>query len=504
MGLLRKINRREVVVLSLITLLGAGLRLSQVDYPLDNPDVGRDLLISRHIAYFNEHTALGPANPLLGVFKNSPLYYYLLAAIIRIHDSFIWVSVVNLILQISIIPMVYLTGKRMFNGRVGLIAAGVLAFNPLAISEAAYFWQPNLMSWFINLSLLTFVFAVIKKNLALLVISAVFLATAGAVNNSALVLIPAFLLINFLLFGKSLKFYLSSLTLIITLTAYFLPNLVYWSSRSGISLEFSHKIAPDQALLNLWDNLGTFTSEWWSLGSFASLSFSLLTIGFTIWLIRKKTQDRSNISLIVLVIVSFFILSSPFHLPWRPDYFTPIFTPMSLLITALLIHVPNRLLRVALLGLLLVFPLLKFPFQPPLQNLTKILSATRAIEYKVLAISKTAHPTDLDFFRIVYYPGKLDGKVVLSYDAVFWYQIEKDFGNRMSYLINSDFGYRSLNTNEFLILGCREISNEECLGQLINGQSLHQAEFLIGRGNFQEVELFYHQNGFNFYLFKRS
>ena len=502
-GFIGKIDRRQAVLLSLIILAGALLRISQVNYPLDNPDFGRDLLISRHIAFFNEATLLGPANPFLETFKNSPLYYYLLAALVRVWDNAVAVNLANLALQVSIIPIVFLAGKKAFNGRVGLASAAVIAFNPVQISQAAYLWQPHLMSWFVNLALLVFVGAATKKSFRGMLGAAVILATAGAINNAAFALAPAFLAAAYLTFKNWSRLAVVALVLILSSVAYFIPNLIYVLSQPSFGPNFGHSLMPGAILPNLLANLSAFLTSWTGLEMLPAAVVGALLAPVVIWAVKRPGFDQAKLLLIAGAVGSFFLVSSPLRLPWRPDYFTPILSLVAILLAVVWSRLPGNLYKSVFLAILLLFPISKFEPQLPFRDLPKISSAARAIENLISEVRRTDGRGDLNFFRIVYYPGKLKNEIVLSYDAVFWYELERDWQQRLTYLVSSDFGYRGLGSNDYLVLACRQITGDECQGKLADDQSSGRTAFLVGDGTFQKIDHFYQHDGFNFYLMKR-
>lgn len=500
MGISKRFFKQPWVILALIVILGAALRLGQVNYPLDNPDFGRDFLISRHIAIFGEQTMQGPANPVLQTLKNSPLYYYLLAAVIRIWDSPLAPLLVNFVLQLSIIPLVFLTGRRLFGDRVGLVAAALMAANPLSITESAYFWQPYLMAWLISLAILVFTLAAPRKHSLLLLVSAWLLATSGTVNNAAFGLIPAFLTLVWVVTKNWARLLLATTVLGVTVGIYFLPNFLYVRGQAPAGFHPAESLVPGQFFSNLGVNFTALFSNFFNWGSFSALAGVALTL-LVIWVYKR---ERNGVLLaLAATIGSFIVLAAPLKLPWRPDYFTPLLTPLVLLISYTLTQLPHRFLSYALLTGLLIFPVSKFTLQTPLRDLPKVTTATTAVEQEIAKIQMQLGLPDRKFFRIIYYPGKLNGNIVLSYDAVFWAGLESDWQTKMTYLVSSDFGYRSSNGNDYLVLACREITGPDCLGQFQADQPSGKTEFIVGTGSFGEARSFYEKDGFNLYLLKR-
>ena len=302
---------RIVEGLLLLLLLGVAIliRVNQLDFPLFNPDFSRDSLIGRHIAQFGETTNFGPVNPLLGQLKNSPLYYYLLAGVIKISDNFYFLQFFNLILQLVPIICFYIIGKILYGRKVGALTAFFFSVNPVIVPAAGYFWQPYLMNVFLGLGLLAGVFFLNRRNFPGIIFSSLLLTLAGLIQNSAWGLVPAFWVLGYFLLQKNLFRALAMVASNLALAAlFFIPNVASDHILNPISPIQNLNLNPTDLVASLWSNWIFFISSFFQTPPSALLSImgflSIVVFGYYL------RSDRKVLVIIWTIALCLFYLQS--------------------------------------------------------------------------------------------------------------------------------------------------------------------------------------------------
>lgn len=223
-----------ITVLLLVSLL---LRIHRFEIPgiLTSKwgDATRDYLVAHYIKNDGERPLLGPFNLLYEVgLRNSPLYYYLLAAFLIPYDSMETLGVINIFFQVAAIALIYLITKAIFDQRSALIAALIFGFTPTVLAQSEYIWQPNLMQPLAYLSLYSLSLSYLKKSYYTLLLSLVMVNMAAVLHNSIFSWWPLFLLLTFFILKsqhKNIKFYLGViLTFLTSLILLYLPVLIYF------------------------------------------------------------------------------------------------------------------------------------------------------------------------------------------------------------------------------------------------------------------------------------
>jgi 4-amino-4-deoxy-L-arabinose transferase-like glycosyltransferase len=141
--------KKELVLLFLILLLGAFLRLFQIDeYMTFLGDEGRDVLLVRRLLVNGDLILIGPGSSVGGMYLG-PLYYYLMApALLLANFSPVGPAVMIALLGTATIYLVYFVAKKWFTPRAGLIAALLYAISPTVIVHSRSSWNPNIMPFF--------------------------------------------------------------------------------------------------------------------------------------------------------------------------------------------------------------------------------------------------------------------------------------------------------------------------------------------------------------------
>jgi 4-amino-4-deoxy-L-arabinose transferase-like glycosyltransferase len=118
--------------LALLFFVGAGLiiRLALLPYRWINPDEGAHLMDARLL--------LQGLIPLVDFGSKQPLYVVLLAGLLRLFgQTLLGGRLLPVLAQAGITVLLYAVGRRVFNIRAGLLAAGIFSFLPLAV-----IWAP--------------------------------------------------------------------------------------------------------------------------------------------------------------------------------------------------------------------------------------------------------------------------------------------------------------------------------------------------------------------------
>ena len=156
-----KRNKKEVILLGLILLVGAILRLYKIaDYMTFLGDEGRDATIVRRLLVNFDPILIGPGTSIGNMYLG-PLYYYLIApALLIARFSPVGPSVLVALIGVLTIILLWIMTREWFpsasSGRVSwaaLIAAGLYAVSPTIVIFSQSSWNPNIMPFFALLSI---------------------------------------------------------------------------------------------------------------------------------------------------------------------------------------------------------------------------------------------------------------------------------------------------------------------------------------------------------------
>lgn len=153
----------EVLILLIILLTASFLRLYKIsDYMTFLGDEGRDAIVARDILQ-GHFTLLGP-RASAGDFFLGPVYYYMIAPFLFLtRFDPVGPAIMVALFGVGTVLLVYLTGKKFFGTKAGLIAAVLYAVSPIVIAYSRSSWNPNLMPFF-SLSILYLSYFAVKKN----------------------------------------------------------------------------------------------------------------------------------------------------------------------------------------------------------------------------------------------------------------------------------------------------------------------------------------------------
>lgn len=169
-----------------IVVLAAWLRLRHLGLAGFGDDQAIALRIAHDILHGDIRTvglasSSGAANP--------PLYVYIVAVVVRIHDGVLFADASVAVLSVVAIALAYVVVRRRFGGAVALITTALFATAPWAVFYGRYLWQQNYLP-LVTVALLWSLFVVLERDrtrVALLV--PVLFVIAISLNLSAVALI---------------------------------------------------------------------------------------------------------------------------------------------------------------------------------------------------------------------------------------------------------------------------------------------------------------------------
>ena len=169
-----------------IVVLATWLRLRHLGLAEYHDDQAIALRIAHDILHGDIRTvglasSSGAANP--------PLYVYIVAAVVRIHDGALFATASVAVLSVVAIALTFVVVRRRFGGAVALVTTALFATAPWAVLFGRHFWQQDYLP-LVTVGLLWSLFVVLERDrtrVALLV--PVFFVIAISLNLSAVALI---------------------------------------------------------------------------------------------------------------------------------------------------------------------------------------------------------------------------------------------------------------------------------------------------------------------------
>lgn len=176
-----------------------------LDFPLDDPDTPWQHLVAAHIREYGARPLgdieyhISPDNPF---YYKPPLYYYTLALLGILHNSILFLNVVNLVTQLFFLAVLFALTKRMFTPGVGLVAIVLTIFSGVYLHQQGYIYQPHIMQ--VALAITWFMLYLYWENgkIRFAYLSLTFLILAISLYLSALIALPIVITILFLSLRK--------------------------------------------------------------------------------------------------------------------------------------------------------------------------------------------------------------------------------------------------------------------------------------------------------------
>lgn len=479
MNLIQKVKANwDVVLMGLILTVGLVVRVNLWTYPTGNDlEMSRDYLIGRHIWYYHDFPKSGPLNGVFGATLNSPVYFYIVGLMTGIYDSIVFLSYVNIFLQLATGVLLYQIGKRLFSKMTGVAAACLFLFSGYALFQFNTFWQPYLMQFFVNLSFLFLVLALKQEKSRPLFFSIITLTLAASIHNSAYALFPLYFVVIFLLFRKNLINLKNYISLLATWIAswfifYFIPLVFSWkflSSPSSKILE-SNFINFSGFWERLIENFSTYLSlfyyEFYSNRFLTLFGCLLLVFLFVIYITNHKNKNHLNYTMsIILAIASIFVFGTLLPAPMHLFYFMPIFGISLILLSHLFFdQIENKFILPKFVLFSFFFLLISTNFIPSSKPMTgqEADNLVHKLWDEINSTKENERYVRWDFFQIYIYKNS-NGQFYGVHDAFLWAPLEKLVGIKFTKTDRTTKGYSATGSADYLFFGCQDSHGALCL-----------------------------------------
>lgn len=480
-------------------------------------DYGRDYLVANHIVRYHEMLMVGPDGQFGHSFV-SPVYFYFLATILLISNNIIFLGYANVFLQcVAWLAMFYLA-YGMFGGTSGFMAAVLFGLSQNILFQSTFPWSPYLMQPFLLASFALLLYGYKSKKYAPLLLSISFFSLAGIIHSSAFALVPAFVIILFLILKYQARQAWHHLAVLLNAflcftVAYLLP-FIYLRSTSQAFFPADHNftagLTSADVLFKVKNFLNFFTPR---------LVFSLLDVlvfivifGAIFFLYqRSRTHKPAKLYMLVLglALLQFFFVfflmnfSSLYSFPIR--YCTPVMAIFIIIVVEFINHYtevgkfsfvlktivlaialntvsPNLADRLVSIGSLSSVFAVRYVTDP----------AVRAVKEEVLEIQASQNMPDLNFFQLKSFrSGYLD-------EDEFWPSLERELDSKFTQ--NSDKAYRSYfstNLRDYIFALC---AYAPAAAEQTDTQGC-RTEFLEANPSYVFVKLVYSAPPLSIYLF---
>ena len=439
------------VLLTVILAASFLVRILHLDYPLSETfwwgDSTRDYLVASHILKYQEFPLVGPYNLLFesGI-RNSPLYFYALAAFLIPFNHPLTLSFFNIILQMLTLFLIFFLTKKMFGVNTALLATALLSFNPEAIKQSDYIWQPYLMHSVALLSLYFLIKTYFEENFKFYLVSLITLTLAFALHSSAFPWLPVFLLSGVIfLKNKWIKVFSTfSIIILSTLLFVFLDQLPPALTVKNWSDYFSNFNFNLVQLLNIF-NVNYFF-----------LFLLLLFIIFLLWQ-KKKIVDRKLFAVTFLLFLAPLVFASLFN-KIRPHYLIASLVSFTIWVAVLANFTIPKYKALIFLVIFVIFTnnlnFLKID-KKPFQNLRYIENITDQLIKDLKHIKDEKKYLGFDFFQV--HSLGIDEKVY-DYpilDTILLASLERKLEAKLAKVSdNSPYNHVQTNKRDYIFLSC--------------------------------------------------
>lgn len=493
---------------ALLLFIGFAMRVTTHTYPYGVDDSNRDYLVAHHIVEYHEYPLTGPFAAVTQS-RNSPSYYYVLAAFALIKDDPIFLRVVSSALQAVTILIVYLLAKKLYGLKTALLASILINFNYYSLIQAVFIWQPWVMQPFVNLSYLMLLISYQKQNYPYLLASIFFFIFAGSLHTSVFALIPIFLIVSLIILKNQKatpRHFLGAITtLIVSFLAFYLP-LIFASFKNNTVLPSlqAHMVSlnpPIQMLFQFFKNITYFTVGSFSnagvvtpLSNLFALSICALLAIYFYKQKQKKEKLHSLLLLapIILIMLYFAVVHVRIFNPnYGIHYYTPVYGLFIILLARALIFIFTQTNRLKTIGIFLISFYLALFFSFVFQKFYKDKTtyalrylndpAINAIKIDILSLKNNNNYKDFSFFYIDSEKGDVFG---WKYNATVWAVLEREFGTRLVKLDDYNRqGFKQLNGSysKYIFLICPVSSNfvkggQDCGGKFLEVNKSYEYE----------------------------
>jgi 4-amino-4-deoxy-L-arabinose transferase-like glycosyltransferase len=413
----------HLFLLGCIVIAGLTLRAPLLQYPVINGEAQRDYLVGVHITKYHEFISTGPVSGMFAPLRNSVFYYYVVAAIVSIHQDFFFLQGVNIALQVVCIVFVFLLARKLFDSGTGLLAATLFAFSPAAIGQSLYAWHLSFVMPFAFASFYLLACYYKDNSHRALLAGIVLFCMAGAVSTSVYAtLIPLGMALSYLVLSRDNSFQRGRNALLTFVGSFLVLNgtVMWYHAMHGYSLLDSISAKLVQSAEAFVSNSVTVLAL---LGEMAfrlsphnthvlSIILVCVCIGMVLrYFFSSGTQERKNVFLfLALLILMPGVLLSFFIEPIFDLYFNFVLGLMFICIAELVrhtvrpLHFVGPIVVLALVGVFVLSAYLRGDYSPMRYQHPDVLSTViPAIENKVRELKESREYTSYSFFDIRVY-----------------------------------------------------------------------------------------------------
>lgn len=479
-----------LTVLLCVMVFTLFVRLNRLDFPLWNGELSRDYLIARHLATFGEVTLTGPSNSVFLFFRSSPAFYWLLAALIKIKDSMMFIAQIHVFLQVLSIGFLYYLGRRLFSPSSGLIAALLfgLSYSSLAQSDSA--WNPVFMQPFILLSFCCLAKSYLDRNYPVLLFGLFLLIFSETFHHSAFSLFPLYFALSLYVTHKitpKIKYKIGVVaTFAWSSILFYAPVFLNLYKEEKSLAEFQKgetKLSlGTEFFLNIQTNTTRLLEPYFSFST--TLSFVLLWLFafFLVFaLIRADKEARLRILVLGAFVLQPLLIVSILGIKTFGYYFIPV-SALVLLLIALSLDLALKKHLVLIFAKVLVVVLFLQVFSVNFQtlrirapggyyqNLTQ--EAINAVRDSLFEIKEKERRPDFNFFQVKMLT---DGTSNIAHEALLYAPLEKDLDARFVEVTNTGNGYGPINMDDYIFVVCvldtpGSLPNEWCNPKKLEGR----------------------------------
>lgn len=465
-----KFSSSKILFLGLI-IISLFIRLSRLDFPLTGTflwgDGTRDYLIADHIVRYFEFPRLGPYNLLFdnGIYS-SPIYFYLLALILFFYNHILTLGIVNILLQLTVIILIYLVTKKLFGQTTALIASVLFSFNQEVLNHSDYIWQPYLMEPIAYLALLFLVQAIVLKTNLKLFLSIFLLSLSISIHHSAFPYLPIFLLISLFLLKrnhKSLMYYVATIIILaLSMIFFYFPAILFKLEHPSSAVTKNSEIYIG-SLVEYYSNLINNTNEFVAAFgmNFQSVPlFILIILSFAILIYFFKIKDsktQKKFAILMLILIISPILFASLFNKIRLHYLILSMGPMAIFTAKIISSFSRYNIVISILLFLLFFKTFSSDFaflkyhKKPLENNKLIEKITDAIKDQL---------SDYSSFQVKSFT-RANSNEVFHYpilDTILLVPLEKALNQKLTLISDtSPYNHVQIGGNKYIILACYQI-----------------------------------------------
>jgi len=358
-------NRVETVFLLLILLFGIFVRFYDLNHTIHfGNDEGRDALVIKNIIEDQELPLLGPAAPNNNPdFHLGPFFYYLATPFFALSNlNPVGGAYLVALLSVASVGLLYYLGRQLINKWVGLISALLMTSSYLIIKYSRWSWNPNVVPFFILLIILC-LWQLDRGRDNYLILLAVASGAIIQLHGTALIVLPPFLLVYWLIFRPKIKKWYKwlialgcFLIIVSPLLIYDLQNEMANSKGFFKVIRQSDNYTKLSLGLRIQRNWEAWRDFWYALsfGNHVHWLSAIIGLASLVWLfgnnIYNLIKRRRNFFYIIAalwLLITFFLFS--FYQEQIPVHYLALVWPLPFLLLAGFI---NWLIRKRYLGLI--------------------------------------------------------------------------------------------------------------------------------------------------------